>query len=313
MRKRIPTLLALTLLIASIAFGIFIFNVHNKNDEQLKNTSKPQDITIANITENSATLIWHTSTPVIGLVRLSNGQQYTDDRDNPAYLASRLTHYVTIPNLQPNTTYQAEIENNKFIYADQKVTLTTLNSDVSEKAAFSPGLHPVRGTVLHTALEPANEAIIVLNLKDTSPKATFVTTAGNYILPTTKLVNSTLTDTVQLPPSPQPATLEIRSGNRVSFAQITLPIKDHILPAITLGKNENFTAFLSQPAPTPIALEFRPKTQNYDLNNDGKVNTLDTSLISDLIARNEFNNTADFNTDNTINDADLELIKQNLE
>lgn len=311
MRKRIPTLLALTLLIASIAFGIFLFNVQRSKNESEKNTFQPQNISVANITSTSATIIWHTNTPTVGKVHINNTTHF-DDRDDPQKPTVGHTHFVTVENLQPGTEYKAEIENNSIIYSEEPVLITTINAEIAEKATLNPELSPIRGTVLSSAQQPAQEAIIILNLKDASPKATYVTTAGNYILPTTKLINSSLTDTLQLP-NQQPATLEVRSGNRISFAQITLPIKEHTLPSITLGKNENFTAFLSQPAPTPVALEFRQKPQNYDLNNDGRVNTLDSSLLSDFIARQEFNETVDFNTDNKIDDQDLELIKQNLD
>ena len=312
MRKRIPTLLALTLLIASVIFGAFLFYIQQNRNQIQKTAFQPQNILATNITSTSATIIWHTTTPVIGVAKVTNKTAFSDDRDLQKQPTPRYSHSVTLQNLEPNTTYTAEIENNGFTFSDKGLTFTTISQEINEKASLNPGSSPIRGTILTSSQTPVTDAIVVLNMKEASPKSTFVTATGNYVLPTTKLINASLTDTIALSASQQ-ATLEIRSGNNISFAQISLPIKNHTLPAITLGRNENFTAFLSQPAPTPIALEFKQTPQNYDLNNDGKINTLDSSLLSDLIAKNQFVESADFNNDRSINEKDLDFIKQNLQ
>lgn len=160
--------------------------------------------------------------------------------------------------------------------------------------------------------QPVDEAIVVLKFPNAVPKATFVTSDGNFVLPLTRLINTDLTDTIKLTEK-QPTILEARKGMLVSLVQISIPLKDQILNPITLGKNENMIDFLSQPAGTPQPLEFQSQKMSFDLNNDGKINTLDSSLISDLITRKQYNPAADFNNDQTIDNKDLDLIKDKLE
>ncbi len=306
MRKRIPTLLALTLLISLIAFGAFLSFYNQKQQNNQKSILSPKYLTTANLSDTSISVTWQTSTPTISKLQINN-QTLTDDRDDPQKPTQRLTHFFTVTGLTPNTDYQFQIQNNDVSFSETAYQFKTLSTDLAEKSLNSPGTPPIRGTILNDKLEPADEAIIILNLKDASPKATFITTAGNFILPLTKLTNAQHTDSLTIPDK-SPATLEIRKNELVSLVQLTIPVKDLSLPAITLGKNDNIIDFLAQPPKSPQPLEFQIKDLAYDLNNDGKVNTLDSSLVNDLINQKKFNPAADFNNDRSINAADLDII-----
>ncbi len=310
MRKRIPTFLALVLLMALVGFGLFINFYQKRQNDLQKSILSPQRVMTANLTDISASVIWQTSTPAVGSVILNNSVT-VDDRDDPLNPSPRLTHFVTLTGLTPDTAYQYQIKNDSFIAANSDLQFKTVPENVAEKQLSQTSLVPIRGAVLNERQEPVDEGIIVINYTNLSPKATFITTAGNFILPLTKLLNSSHSDVVQIGDN-TPATLEIRRGEVVSLVQINLPVKDQILPPITLGKNENLTQFLALPPAGTQPLEFQAKSHNFDLNNDGKINTLDSSLISDFINRRQYNPLADFNNDKVIDDADMEIIKGEL-
>lgn len=309
MKQKIPTLLALIVLIAIIGLSIFFFLFKKNNELQTINTINPQEITIANLADTSVSVIWQTEAPSKGRVILNN-TKYDDDRKAQDF--ERKTHYVTISNLTPNTNYEFQLEINGLIYPENPLKFKTISHELSEKATNEQTYQPIRGTINTEKQQPVDEAIVVLKFPNAVPKATFVTSDGNFVLPLTRLINTDLTDTIKLTEK-QPTILEARKGMLVSLVQISIPLKDQILNPITLGKNENMIDFLSQPAGTPQPLEFQSQKMSFDLNNDGKINTLDSSLISDLITRKQYNPAADFNNDQTIDNKDLDLIKDKLE
>lgn len=311
MKQRIPTLLVLVLIIAIISLGFFIFFVNKNNHNNQLKVINPQELLVANITDVTASVIWQTEVPIVGKVKMSN-TIYPDDRDTNGQETKRHTHFVTISNLTPNTSFQFQIEMNGLQYPEKAITFKTLSSELNERSLKEQSYSPIRGTILSQNQSPIDEAVIVIKLPNTIPKATFVTTQGNFILPLTRLVTNDLTDTVKLSDK-QPATIEARKNGVASLVQLSIPIKNQILTPITLGKNENMIDFLSQPTKSPEPLEYQQQALRFDLNNDGKINTLDSSLITDLITRQQFNQTADFNNDKRIDDKDLELIKSALE
>ncbi len=310
MRQKIPTLLALILIVAVIGLGFFFLFINNKNKNNQLKIVNPQELLVSNITDTTATIIWHTEIPIVGKVRINNLVQ-PDDRDLNKQKTKRQTHFVTVSNLNPDTNYQFQIEMDGLLYPDNPVQFKTISTALNERAQNEQNYSPIRGTILNQQQEPVDEALVVIKLPNAIPKATFVTTAGNFILPLTKLITNDLTDTVKI--NDKPATIEARKSTRASLIQISLPLKNQSLAPITLGKNENMIDFLSQPTGTPQPLEFQQQTVGFDLNNDGKINTLDSSLITDPIARQQFNQAADFNNDKIIDEKDLDLIKDELE
>lgn len=310
MRKRIPTLLALIVLVALIVFGIFLQIMNKRQNDALKAALVPKHELIANITTDQAAIIWHTDTPTVGSIKLNN-QIINDDRDTSQTKTARITHFVTLQNLTANTKYQYKIRNNEFEFEDQNFQFSTNNDAIAQKQLNQPPQPAIRGSVMNQKNEPQDEAIVILNSKDLAPKATFLTLSGNFILPLTKLTNTQATDVANIPDK-SPATLEVRKAENVSFIQISIPIRDRSLPSITLGKNDNVTALLAQPIASTSPLEFVAKQPVFDLNSDGKINTLNSSLINDLIAKKQFNPQADFNNDKIIDNNDLELIKDEI-
>ena len=307
MRQKIPTLLAMIVLIALIGFGIFLQIVRKNQTDSQKLSLTPKYQQVANLTHTSATVIWQTDFPTVGSVKINN-QIAIDDRDTSETTTPRTSHFVTVNDLSPNTNYEYQILNSDFSFEDQAYQLTTNAAEVAEKQLNTPASPAIRGSLINVKNEPETEAIIVLNAKDLAPKATYLTIAGNFVLPLSKLSNAAGTD-IAIIQGNLPATLEIRKGEVVSFVQITIPLKDRALPALTLGKNDNLTALLQQPQPAITPLEFIAKKPVFDLNNDGKINTLDSSLINDLITKKQFNPIADFNNDKVIDNGDLILIK----
>jgi len=310
MRQRIPTLLVLILIIAIIGLGLFIYFMNRTNNQKKIIEMNPQELLVANITDNSASVIWHTDKPVIGKVKI-NDNSINDERDINTAPQERVSHFVTISNLAPQTDYQFHIEMNGLTYPDQPIKFKTISTELNERSLQEQTYPPIRGTLLTQNQVPIEEGIIVLKLPNAIPKASYITTNGNYVLPLTKIITSDLSDIVRITDK-LPATLEARKGQLASLIQLTLPVANQLAP-VTLGKNENLIEFLSQPISTPLPLNFQQAELSFDLNNDGKVNTLDSSLITDLVQRRQFNQKADFNGDKTIDQKDLDLIKDQLQ
>lgn len=297
---RIPTLFAILLLISVLIIGVTVFlqreDLLNKN----KDLNAPFDIQVSNLTANSVTITWQTINP--NLTKLSYGDGlvlYKDGFDDRNKEVLRHTHFVTLKELEPAKKYLLRIGDGLYSYPNNPLEFKTLGDDDGT-------LQSIVGTVLDGNLRPVDEAILVLDLGDAGKYSTYITTFGNFILPFSQTSPTT------------EAKLLISKGTVKSEVAIVLTSGKQTLPTLILGQNLDLRQFLlsvSLPqetlVPNPILNPQVIKT--YDLNNDTKVNALDASIVLDNFGRNPKEKRADFNLDNTVDQKDLDLIKQALE
>jgi hypothetical protein len=137
----------------------------------------PQNIVIGNISSNSITVSWTTSTKTVGaVVPMQNGEEielFYDNRDN----SRRNTHIVEVKRLEPSTTYQLKILSGEEVYAgdsDRRLNVTT--AGVEEL----PPAKPINGGV-----DGADDDVLVYVLtkdKSTYPLITETSGTGNWLL-----------------------------------------------------------------------------------------------------------------------------------
>ena len=107
---RLPTILALLLLMTGFAAGLFLVE---KGPQYFSNASPeflPSQIKITNLSDSGLTISWITDSATSGFVVYDKStalnQTALDDRDQlSGQTGSFKNHYVTLKNLQPQTTY----------------------------------------------------------------------------------------------------------------------------------------------------------------------------------------------------------------
>lgn len=318
---RIPTLLGLILLIATLGVGIIFYN-YQQNLQKISNPEiPPKSINVVNITDNSATIIWLTSLQTTGLLTWGNspnlGNSQPDDRDK-GDPKKHFVHFSTIKDLNPETDYYYKVRSGLFFYPDSVLKFRTAKKLPDDKfKADTPGIKPIIGVVVNLDQTPVDEALVTLKLPGAADLSTLTTTAGNFILPLTSLYVSSFDD---LFPINQltPAKLIVSRADLKSSVRLNLPMGDSPLPQkIVLGQDLDLleqTATMS--GLEKMATESGGPKNPYDLNHDGKVNAHDLSILLDLLGKTihdkDYRKDADLDHDGVIDQKDVDLMKQHV-
>lgn len=123
---------------------------------------------------------------------------------------------------------------------------------------------------------------------------------GSFILPTAQLqtISGEIYNVEEISTT---TTLTVFNAEKSARVSLKLPLKDNQLPPITLGQDLDLT--VKEASPTP-------NLTIYDLNNDGTINAVDTSIILKSIKNKSYLKKADLNTDGKVDEKDLQTINQ---
>lgn len=307
---KIPTILALALLITALSLGIMLFVYYHKLEEKNKIALSPKNIKVVNITNTQATLVWQTDQPAQGTIFYGTSnlnQKQLDDRDvnQPK---ERISHFVTLRNLNAQTNYSYKIRSQKFTFPqDKSLFFNTAPDTKSVQDQDFTNISPLRGVLLNTDLTPSDDSLIFLNIPGISELATFSTISGNFIMPLVNLRTSDLKSLFKITGKID-AVLTIQKGLLESKIQLKLPAENQILPPLTLGQNINLDDYLA----SSQSKKQNSKSQEnpFDLNNDGSINSLDLSTFTLNLNRKIKDRRFDFNHDNLIDQKDGDLLRK---
>lgn len=229
---KIPTLFGLTLLLTALLLSImyYIYYLERQNKNQQDFT--PQNIRYSNITDNSYTITWTSSKPVVSSLTWGPsprlGDPQNDDRDLTDR-TPRFTHIVTLNNLNENSIYYIKIRNGPFFYPEQPLIIKTTPK-------MSPSLQPaLTGRVLDQNLQPLEDSLVFLEIPGASLSSGFVSTGGNFLIPLSSVKSDDLTKNFALNPNTA-AILLIQQDQNQSRARLTLPLAKP-LPPILFGQD----------------------------------------------------------------------------
>lgn len=311
---KIPTLLGLGIIFSGIASGLYLVLSQQVYLSQAAPNLTPKNITITNITEDSVVISWQTNSPTASFItfgqKAADEETVLDDRDNnlPASVGPKphQTHYVTLKNLLPKTTYLFKI-------ISGKLTSDPLKFEAAAPPANKSNFTPVIGSVLDEDT-PLNDGIVYLAIGDAIVQSALVKTGGNFLIPLSQVSKADLTDTYPLTEDTT-AKLIIRSNKGDTTVSFKLKANSAPLPPIKVGQNIDLTTIEETPLPVTTS-----DLEQYDLNGDGKLNAADYAILTSCLGKRL--NTiliegkscakADINRDGVINQKDIDLIPQKL-
>lgn len=293
MKFKIPTILGLGIIFFGIAAGVYLVLHEQTFLSQAIPNLTPQDITFTNITEDSVVVSWQTQTPSVSFISFgqNNLQEQTnlDDRDADTP-KPHLTHYTTLKNLLPQTSYDFKITSGK------KLT-DILKFKTAQPPTTQTGFTPVIGSVLDgdTTL---SDGIAYLSISGANTQSSLIKLKGNFLIPISQIRKEDLSDIFPLTED-MIAKLTIISDKGRATALFKLRPSSKPLPPLILGQDVDFT-------PSPEELT------SYDLNSDGKINAADNAIILDVINKKTTNKKADLNKDGKVDQKDLDLMAKQI-
>lgn len=260
MRKteiKIPTILGLLLLILSIGSGIFFIEHINTFTSMASPSIVPRELQITNITSTGFTISWLTDKKASGVVFYSDKQEapsitILDDRDKDKKGVNKfLTHHVSIYNLKPSTNYYFKLVSDNKIFDNNGNPYQISTGPTIEKPA--PAIEPAYGQVMLPSDQPATDALVYLQIANSSYLSTLVKESGNWLITLNTARTMNLTDYI----NPQTIEIEkifIKYDGQNSSMIITDTNNDSPVPPITLGKTYDFRT-QKQNEPSQLANE----------------------------------------------------------
>lgn len=238
--KKIPTIIGLLILLIGLGGAIYLNENRTSAPVKAADTTQPNSILITNLTDTSFTVTWLTKEPTVGSVTYAAKRDNTvqlalDDRDIDNKPKPYLTHHVTIRNLSPITNYEFTIISGEKKYLDNNkpYSITT-----APKLETQSNLEPAYGQVSTVQNQPAEGALVFINLPQGLPLSTLVKPSGNWLIPLnmarTAELKSFSSENVTV------ESINIYASIDDKAQAVTDTNNDSPVPPITIGKSYNF-------------------------------------------------------------------------
>lgn len=246
--KKIPTLLALLLL---VAIGVSFWMWQRGNGANTNIGTVPQSVKITNIADNKFSVSWTTQKPTVGKVEYGNVGEKLDKQkgDDRGETFTGQTHHVTVTDLQPGTNYAFRIlsgeglqrfDNNGSVYT--ATTGTTIASVPAARSLYGDVVNASEDTLVYVTMPDAQPASLTLNSK------------GSYSIPISTIRSADLKNFVSYDPAATVVSLILDNGLAKSAVTVSTTNITPV-PTIAMGENADFRSLpgQEQPATTQIA------------------------------------------------------------
>jgi len=230
---KIPTILGILLLLAGVAAGVFLLNSANVFRIGADPTASPKDIRVSNVGDNSVTISWTTDKETTDFLvwgetskDLNNVEKETEGNQKFA------NHIITLTGLLPDTNYFYKINSQGSDFDNQGIPWEVRTGKLLDT---QQGSNVISGTVLDSAGQPAERALIYLDINGYL-MSTLTSSTGNFIF---QLGGARTQDLSALSEIINSETIldisVVGSGGEVSTVKI-LPQSAHPIPPIILGQ-----------------------------------------------------------------------------
>ena len=254
LKKRIPTILGILLLLVGITAGVYLVELGPQSlTTRAGPEYTPSHVAITNITDHSFTVSWLTETLSLGFVRYGTSGtaldlSALDDRtESEESDQTFITHHATVENLSPNTTYYFEIISGtgttSFTNNGEPYTATTAST-------FSPSVSAdtAYGAVYFPDLSPAEGALVYVTLEGGSPLSSLVASTGTWGVPLSSMRTADLASTIQYDPSETTLTIRVVGSDGTEVAVTTTTGSDTPVDDIVLSKMSEEVAEIQEDA-----------------------------------------------------------------
>lgn len=248
---RIPTLLALFILIVGLGSAIFLMENFLAFFSWAKNSPIPKNISISNVTDTSLSVSWATTASTTGTVTYKEKGFLTpqflalDARDQNQIPRPYQMHYVTLTGLKPKTDYEITLITGKNQKQPPVIAATGpyLSPPPTQK-------DPAYGRLVFDKLF-TKEVLVLGSFSGSQTLSGLVRDDGSFILPLNFLRSA---DLKKYYPAENDDRLTL---NFTSFDKSSTVVSDsHTwapLPTIKLGENYDFSSKSARPAGLIIA------------------------------------------------------------
>ncbi len=272
LKKQIPTILGLAVLVIALISGLLFFGAGTGVfAPRATPQTTPKNIQISNVTDNSFTISFLTDESTPGFIKYgteatSLNSQASDDRDQLSGSVGSFTlHHVTVRGLQPNTEYHYTLGTGSQAQFDNEGSPFTLKT--SQRAGSPSAAKTIYGNVVNDAGGPAEGSIVYVTLEGVGMMSSLVKGSGSWAVPLSNARKADGTGYAEISDTDE-LTIRVQGPAAAQTAQITTTVAQaQPVENISFGQSQSKTA------------ETSATTDNEETANDGDTNT-DEDLAS---------------------------------
>lgn len=236
-KNKIPTILAIVILIVGTFAGVFYLNSKQIFRIGASASNQPKDVRISNVSDNSATISWTTDSQTTDFLSwgetessISKIEQETPDNQKLS------THSVALSGLKANTDYFFKI-NSEGVDFDNNGVAWKLTTGVA--LGVNPNSKIVSGSVINSSGEPVNRALVYITVNGYLA-STISSNTGNFVYQLGNIRTPDFGSYAQIDPASTLLQVSVSAGtDGVASAQI-FPQSAIPIPPIALGQVYDF-------------------------------------------------------------------------
>lgn len=248
--RRIPTILALFLLVLGIGLTVFLVKQGTFVVSQAAPDHTPQNVVISNVTDTSFTVSFWTKDPSVAVVQIEDGDSYVNTLSSNE---ASVTHVFDVQGLQASSDYGFSIVSNEETYMDSGALYKAQTAPVPPLEI--PEIPSLAGRVLLPSGGVASGALVYLSIEDSQIISTVTNSSGEYVFKFPQGIRTRDLKGFYVLEDGDFLALVSRLGELSS--QVSAPYGP-VLPTITLSHNFAFDTEQSVATPSSGILETNP-------------------------------------------------------
>jgi len=176
MNKKIPSIIAIFILIVGVGVGVFLLQSQQVFRLGASPTAIPKNVTITNVTDVSLSVSWTTDEPTTGYLKW--GQDEIKNTTDTETQKSN-THHITLRGLSPQTSYQFSI----YVDGQQHLnnnTLWTVTTGIQLEPPAKSQI--ISGKIVSNDGAPVIGAIVYAQVQNSIPLSTTTSADGQWFI-----------------------------------------------------------------------------------------------------------------------------------
>jgi hypothetical protein len=265
-KNKIPTILAIVILLAGTFFGVFYLNMKQIFRIGASASAQPKDVRISNLSDNSATLTWTTDSETSAFLTWGESEtSISRVEQESANNEKFFTHSISVTGLKPNTVYFFKINSEGSNFDNNGIPWKFTTGSI---LGTNSNTLVISGSVINTSGQPVDRALIYITVNGYLASTTTSAT-GNFFYQLANIRTPDLQNFAQVDPAATLLEISVLGGtDGVASAQI-FPQSAVPIPPMVLGQVYDF--------------------RNLEASKDGQIPTADLSLPAGSSQESKFN------------------------
>ncbi|OGD02249.1 hypothetical protein A3D85_03105 [Candidatus Amesbacteria bacterium RIFCSPHIGHO2_02_FULL_47_9] len=240
---KLPTILGILVVALGMVSGLVLLRSPLGLISKAAEEEVPREVRVTNQTDNSLTISWITQEAASGYVQYGEAEAamdltISDDRDQEkGEVGKYFSHYVTVRGLKPEQGYIFKIGSGSKLFGQGEGAYETRTGVV---IGDTPTADVAYGQVIGSGGDPAEGAIVYLNLAGGSGASALVKPSGAWVISLATMRKEDLSAYLEYDREEEIEELNVTGGGETAQAKVKTG-GDSPVPVITLGGTYDFT------------------------------------------------------------------------